>query len=324
MSRFRIARRATTRVTLAALGVLAGALGLAVPIARPAVAATAPALYHCATLPATAPRAGTTVTASTSLGRARVSYRVTTTTATTVPTPGMGLPFPGELRVTDGATSFALPSPSGFAGSAVVQLCLLADGSRPAVLFGAYSGGAHCCFESALFAPRGTRYALALDANLQRIDPVIRYDPNGGLAPAVTGGQLVLKSEDGRFPYQFGCYACTPSPLALYQLRGTRLVDVTSRYPAFARAYLASLGVALRQAESPANADSLFGVVAAYVAQSCTLGSGASAWREVATLERRGLLRDAAYHQAAFVTKGSYVPTLRHFLLSAGYCRGVI
>ena len=323
MPQSRVARRTAVRVGLAALGVLAGALGLAVPIAAPAVAA-APAAYHCAVLPTTAPRAGTTVTVSTSLGRARVTYRATTTTATTVPTPGVGLPFPGVLRVSDGATSSTLAPPKGFSGSAVVQLCALADGSRPAVLLGAYSGGAHCCYESALYAPTRAGYALALDANIRSVSPAIRYDPNGGLAPALTEGHLVMKSGDGRFPYQFGCYACTPSPLALYQLRGARLVDVTSRYPGPARAWLASLKTALRQAEAPGNRGSLFGVLAAYVAQSCTLGSGARAWGEVTTLEHRGLLSDAAYHQAAFVKKGSYVPALRHFLLGAGYCRGVI
>ena len=324
MSRPRVARSAAIRVTIAALGVLAGALGLATPLASPALGAVRPALFRCAALPTLAPRPGSTTTVSTSLGRARVTYRVTTTTTTTVPTPGVGLPFPGVLRVRDGGRSFTLAAPSGFAGSAVVQLCALADGSRPAVLLGAYSGGAHCCFESALYAPTRARYALALEASIQSIRPAIRYDPNGGLAPAVTQGHLVLKSGDGRFPYQFGCYACTPSPLALYQLRGARLVDVTARYPGPARAWLASLKSALRQAESPANAGSLFGVLAAFVAQSCTLGSGARAWREVTTLEHRGLLGDAAYHQAAFVKKGSYVPALRHFLLTTGYCRNVI
>ncbi|MHB1568750.1 MAG: hypothetical protein ACYC0H_06055 [Solirubrobacteraceae bacterium] len=301
-----------------------GAVGLAVPMASTAVAAAHPAFFRCAKLPATAPRAGITTTVSTSLGATNVTYRATSRTATTVPAPGVGLPFPGMLRVSSGATSTTLPSPSGFAGSAVVQLCALADGSRPAVLLGAYSGGAHCCFESALYAPAGPGYVLALDANLQSVRPAIRYDPNGGLAPAVTGGDVVLKSADGRFPYRFGCYACTPSPLVLYQLRGAHIVDVTSLYPALARRYLTSLTEALRQSESPGNSSSLFGVLAAFVAQSCTLGSGARAWREVTSLELRGLLSDTAYHQAAFVKNGAYVPALRRFLLAAGYCRGTI
>ena len=282
--------------------------------------------YDCATVPSTvaAPSPGAVLVTTARLDRAVVTYRAVVASSTTVPSPGLGLPYPGTLRVSEGGHSTTLPAPSGFAGSAVVQLCALADGARPAVLLGGYSGGAHCCFLSTLYAPSGRGYRVVLAASIQSVRPAVRYDPNEGMVPAISDGALVLESADGTFAYEFGCYACTPTPLTLYQLRGTRLVEVARRYPALMRANRASLALALRQSESPANAGSIFGVLAAYVAESCTLGSGRGAWALVTRLERRGLLGDAAYHQAAFVTRGSYVPTLRRVLLQRGYCRGVI
>ena len=320
----------TTRTTIARAG-LSGALLLGA--AATVVSGVGPANavgtrgFDCATIPTQPVAAGDSVTVSARLGAYTASYSATRTSPTTVPVPSYGLPYPGTLSVTGPATHATLSRPAGFAGSSVVQLCAVRDGKgAPAVLVGAYTGGAHCCSVTALYAPTASgRYAVAFSATLHAFHPALAYDLNQGLVPRDVGGATLLESADGDFAYRFGCYACTPTPVHLLSLSGTHLSDVSADHAAFIEANAATLWGAVRQNETPASQyTGLFGALAAWTAEECEVGHGLAAWTQVESLAQRGLLSDAHYHVAAFVTAGSYVPTLRSFLSAHGYCRGQI
>ncbi len=309
----------------AVLAVLTCAAGVTpLVVSGPALAASAPSGYSCAKVPVTPVRAGQAASLEVALQGVHLTYR-TVGTATTIPVPGVGLPFPGTLTLVDGGHRATLVEPGGFAGSALIQLCLVdAGGAGPAVLMGTYTGGAHCCMESALYAaPRAAAYRLILDENLHFGHPSIPYDINQGMVPQRVAGRTVLLGADGTFAYRFGCYACTPTPVHLFVLKGLRLVDVTSQETAFVAAQAASLWKAVRSSEGgPASDSALFGTLAAWVADECSIGRGAHAWSVATGLGARGLLSDARYHQAAFVKHGHYLSDLRAFLTHQGYCAG--
>ncbi len=320
----------TPRPTLAAAGLsLALVLASAVSVgagAAGARAAVAPG-FACAAIPTAPVAAGASVTVSARLGGYVARYRATRSSPTTVPVPSEGLPYPGTLSVTGPSTDVTLARPAGFAGASVAQLCAVRDGPRaPAVLVGAYTGGAHCCYVTSLYAPtRAGAYAVALSATLHAFSPRVAYDLNQGLVPTTVDGATLLESADGDFAYQFGCYACTPTPVHLLALSGARLADVSAAHRAFVEAHAAMLWSAVRENETPASLYSgLFGALAAWTAEECEVGHGLAAWTQVESLAQRGLLSDAHYHAAAFVTTGSYVPTLRSFLSAHGYCAGQI
>jgi hypothetical protein len=318
------------RRAVAARLALTAALGLGALVAGSAAAAPAgasPRGFACATIPTQPVAAGATVSVSARLGGFTVTYGATRTSPTTVPVPSYGLPYPGTLSVIGPSTHDTLARPAGFAGASVVQLCAVRDGpGSPAVLVGAYTGGAHCCFITTLDAPAASgAYAVAFSATLRSFHPALAYDLNQGLVPKRVGGKTLLESADGDFAYQFGCYACTPTPVHLLALSGARVTDVSSAHPAFVGANASLLWTAVRQNETPASGYSgLFGALAAWTAEECEVGHGLAAWTQVESLAQRGLLSDARYHSAAFVTSGSYVPTLKSFLSAHGYCRGQI
>ncbi len=321
----------TTRTTIARAGLaltllLGAAVAATAPAAAPALAAASRG-FDCATIPTQPVAAGASVSVSARLGAYTARYSATRTSPTTVPVPSDGLPYPGTLSVTGPGTRATLSRPAGFAGSSVVQLCAVRDGSgAPAVLVSAYTGGAHCCVITSLYAPTASGgYEVALSATLHAFRPAIAYDLNQGLVPKSVDGATLLESADGDFAYRFGCYACTPTPVHLLALSGTRLTDVSSAHPSFVEANASLLWSAVRQNETPASQYSgLFGALAAWTAEECEVGHGLAAWTQVESLAQRGLLSDARYHAAAFVTTGSYVPSLRSFLADHGYCRNQI
>ena len=107
--------------------------------------------------------------------------------------------------------------------------------------------------------------------------------------------------------------------------RPNRLVDVSSRFASVISSDATQLWRGVVANETPASQYSgLFGDLAAWVGEECTIDAGTLAWRRVERLQREGVLSDSRYHDAAFVTRGSFVPALRSFLLSHGYCHGVL
>ena len=140
-------------------------------------------------------------------------------------------------------------------------------------------------------------------------------------APAAAIALSTSASSDGVFPYYFGCYACTPAPIRLEAFHGRGLVDVTAQHPDFVEANARRLWRSVAAGENGGDGYySMFGTLAAWTAEECTIGRGASAWSRVRGLQRRGVLSDQHYYRGTFMTKGSFVPTLKSFLFKNGYC----
>lgn len=323
-------RRYLRPLVLTVLVTLLGVPGMSA--AGAAAKGVSGAAYVCARVPATVtPGHGFSV--STHLAQTVIHFDAPA--SVTVPTPYGGVPGNGVLHVNFVGESLSpetLHLPSSLSGSALTSLCLLPSSFAPAILVETYSGGAHCCVESVLYAKDSAKsaYRISLLEAISTTAKVvggsrIPYDPNQGLTLRTLQGRTVLLGGDGNFPYTFGCYACTPSPLVISALVGSRVLNVSSQFPTVMRGDAAVLWGDVRASLSSSGGyASLFGSLAAWTADECTLGEGASAWREVTSLAKKGLLSDARYHQAIFLPKGYYLPDLDHFLLSSGYCHGQI
>jgi hypothetical protein len=121
-------------------------------------------------------------------------------------------------------------------------------------------------------------------------------------------------SEDGRFRYVFGCGACTPGPIQIWQDRQGALVDVTRHVPRLIRRDAAIwLRLFRREATTPYGAD---GVLAAWVADEELLHRGGAAWAYVHREGRAGLLTKTG---SGFSKPTAYYSQLHRFLKRLGY-----
>jgi hypothetical protein len=265
---------------------------------------------------------------STTFSGYRATYATSLPVTTTDPTLS-GMPFPGVLTLTHGTQHWTLARPAGQRIGQLGGICVIRfkSESHPAVMVEGFSGGAHCCMVPVLYSFDATTstYAKVLDMSAAKFTGAMKFDPNDGYVAKTVGGQVVLETGDGVFPYYFGCYACTPAPIHLEVLRGPRLVDVTGEHPQFVEANAHQLWISVVSEENGADGYyGLFGSLAAWTAEQCTIGRGASAWSQVRVLESKGVLSDQHYYQGTFMTRGSFVPTLKAFLMKNGYCRGQI
>jgi hypothetical protein len=242
------------------------------------------------------------------------TYTATLPVTTSDPTLS-GMPFPGLLTLTHGAQHWTLARPVGQRIGQLGGICVIRfkSESHPAVMVPVlYS-----------FDATTSTYAKVLDLSAANFKSALKFDPNDGYVAKTVGGQVVLETGDGAFPYYFGCYACTPAPIHLEVLRGPRLVDVTGEHPQFVESNARQLWSSVASEENGADGYfGLFGSLAAWTAEQCTIGRGASAWSQVQVLQSKGVLSDQHYYRGTFMTKGSFVPTLKSFLLKNGYCRG--
>jgi hypothetical protein len=260
----------------------------------------------------------------------RAVFAATATKENTIPYVPSGMPFTGELSVTRGTRTWRLPTPSVTKDYQIDSLCVIsfAEGGSPAVLTEGYSGGAHCCELPVLYSLRAStdRFIKVLDLTPTNVKYALAFDDNGGFRPMLVGSQVLLRTEDDRFAYTFGCYACTPMPIVLDAFDVTHLVDVTDRYPTLIRHEAASLLAQATQFAKGEQSPSLsgigpFGALAAWVADECAIDRGAQAWRTVLAFQAAGQLSDKVYYSDTMI-KGSYVAQLRKFLLMGDYCTG--
>ncbi len=271
---------------------------------------------------------GHTGSTSTAFGGYTATYTATLPVTTTDPALS-GMPFPGVLTLTHGAEHWALAHPDGASIGQLGGICVIRfkGESRPAVMVEGFSGGAHCCMVPVLYSFDATTstYAKVLDMSAANFKSAMKFDPNDGYVAKTVGGQVVLETGDGVFPYYFGCYACTPAPIHLEVWGPRGMLDVTGQHPQFVEANAHQLWSGVVSEENGADGYyGLFGSLAAWTAEECTIGRGASAWSQVQVLQSKGVLSDKHYYQGTFMTKGSFVPTLRSFLLKHGYCGGQI
>ena len=157
-------------------------------------------------------------------------------------------------------------------------------------------------------------YRLIVNENLHSGTPTLAYDPNLGMVPRDVGSMTLLEGADGRFACEFGCYACTPVPIRYFSLEGSTVVDVSAHYGTAIGVNAASLWQAIKEnMTSHSDYSGLFGTLAAWTAEECAIGRGASARATVRGLSAKGELSDNRYHRVAFVSRGSFVPSLRSF-----------
>ncbi len=271
-------------------------------------------------------KSGPTFSLTATIGATRVAFH-----ATRVSTQGLPRATDGSLAISFGSKRWTVPTVAFADGSGLIanpggdQLCLLrvAAGLRPSVLLQSYSGGAHCCFLPVLYtyAKTSDRYRLTARATLTESgSPVAAlppYNPNGGVAPRLEQGQLVLLSNDGRFPYQFACFACSSAPILLMSIDTGRFVNVTRRYPAAIAADAAAQMQAVR--EDLAHHTEVLGVVPAWVADECMLGRQAQAYATVDRMLRAGNF-SPKLGPGFDGTGAAFVTNLHRFLIRTGYC----
>jgi len=188
-------------------------------------------------------------------------------------------PVAGSDSCSDGYCSFLA---SGKRKSALQVVDLNGDG-EPEVLVDAYSGGAHCCALTELFAFNGSGYA---GSEL--------YWGNTGyeLQDLDADGKPELVGYDDAFAGAFSSYAASffPPRVVDYDpaVNGA-LRDVTTRFPALIRKNRGQALHALRRARR-AHYETL-GVVAAYVADLYLLGDAAHVRPYLRRARSRGDLR---------------------------------
>lgn len=91
-----------------------------------------------------------------------------------------------------------------------------------------YTGGAHCCWVSSIaFSTSDHTWALPV-RNTWTSGFRLRHLNNDGV--------VELVASDGRFDYAFGPHAVSAMPVTIHRGEGTRLVDVSTRYPGALRA----------------------------------------------------------------------------------------
>jgi hypothetical protein len=179
------------------------------------------------------------------------------------------------------------------------------DASAPELLVWRHMGGVHCCVTLDV-------YVFAARARPIRVS---KNFGNPGTALRRIGTKLLLVSGDNRFAYAFTSYADSSWPVRVYELIGTRLVDVTRRHHPLVRSE------AQRQwryyLEFVRSGRDARGVLAAWAADECLLGREAYVRRVLPGAVRR-MKPSYAFggpHGAA------YVRALWQFLTRTGYAR---
>jgi hypothetical protein len=188
-------------------------------------------------------------------------------------------PVAGSESCSEGYCSFLA---SGRRTSPLQAVDLNGDG-EPEVLVDVYTGGAHCCALTEIFAFNGTTYA-----------PLEAYWGNTGyeLRDLDGDGRPELSGYDDAFAGAFTAYAASMFPPRVVDydpaVKGG-LRDVTRRFPALIRRNQRSALRALRRARRQ-HYETL-GAVAAYVADLYLLGRADDVGPYLRRARRRGDLR---------------------------------
>ena len=90
----------------------------------------------------------------------------------------------------------------------------------PYVVFEAYEGGAHCCWRY-WFVSLGTHPGRFIEL----------YNERPATFERDKTGRTLVRTLDGAFDYfDELCHACTPFPTVILEVRGRRLIDVSSQF----------------------------------------------------------------------------------------------
>ena len=172
------------------------------------------------------------------------------------------------------------------------------------VMWQAYTGGAHCCFNIQLILPDGPERGIV---SLGNFDMEMMTD-----IPADVDGDgrtdFVLRDND--FLYAFASFAGSFAPPQIWNVEGGRAVNVSaaSRYRAlFVEAMAETRPLCLERRDGERN-----GACAAFVAAAARIGEADRAWVEMLQAYDRAGDGDG---------RGPFPERLRAFLAAHGYLR---
>jgi len=191
----------------------------------------------------------------------------------------------------------------------------------PEVLLSTFTGGAHCCNDTrVLTSDASGKYWREVRLGLSDGGTDFASDP-------LRIGRNVIVGRDDRFLYGFGSYANSWAPARIWQLNGSKFVDV-SHLPEYRPIHRKSLGN-MSSWFSQRNQDEPNGFLAAYVANKSLVGELFDGWDRMLLRydpnEKWGLtVCTAGYDdngscKVKELVYDSYPQALRAFLIETGY-----
>lgn len=175
----------------------------------------------------------------------------------------------------------------------------------PAAVIWLWTGGAHCCTVVHVVALPNGRAA-------------VRNFGDPGAKIVELNGQYVFRSADDRFAYLFTSFAASAFPVQLWRFDGSRLTDVTRRFPGTIAADAAQLwrGVLGQRASR----GEVRGVFAAWAADECELGREDVMASQLASGVADGIFSPPRGEPGG-LAGSEYAAALRSHLRRWGYCR---
>ena len=190
-----------------------------------------------------------------------------------------------------------------------LKLTDLNKDGEPEVLVDLYTGGAHCCSYTQIYAFR------ADPASYRRVK-ASWGDYGYELQDLDRDGMPEFRSADWRFAGAFTAYAASGAPPRVFSFKTGRLTDVTRRYRSLVKSNLKQYLRLYKEWRGKREGD-VRGFLAAYVADKYLLGQGDTAFDLVYAAHRRGELR--ALPGDTSPAGKRYIRSLRIFLRKTGY-----
>lgn len=174
-------------------------------------------------------------------------------------------------------------------GKSIKVIDLDGDG-EPEVVLDLYTGGAHCCVVTEVYALQGPP-ATTIVPSYGRVEHNF-LDPGYRLTDLNGDGVPELKSADGRFNYALSSYVGSGVPVQIWRFQHGDLEDVTGEFPALIRSDSKHWWKVYRRniRRRPPNNDPGLGALAAWAGDEYRLGHGAKVQRELKLALRRGWL----------------------------------
>ena len=170
---------------------------------------------------------------------------------------------------------------------------------EPEVIVDLFSGGAHCCTSSWIYRyqPRPKTYDF-IQVNWRDVGYKLQDLDQDGIPE--------FENADASFAYAFSSFAGSGFPLALWQYRQGRLINVTRRYPKLVYADALRYWQIYERIRSEDR--EVKGILAAYLANKYSLGQADDGWKRVR----------AAYQDK---DREQYFTELHKFLIDRKYDR---
>jgi hypothetical protein len=194
-------------------------------------------------------------------------------------------------------------------GDSLVIHDLDGDG-EPEVLVDLFTGGAHCCTFTQIYAWN--------DADITYVRSKHGWRDSGyTLRDLDNDGKPEFHSYDARFAFEFTAYAFSVFPVQIWRYRDGHLTDVTRRFHRELRRDARMNKRLYRRTRDNSDAD-IRGVLAAYLADKYLLGQGRSGWLLVRRAVRRGEVHKLDRFDSNPAGR-SYLRRLRRFLKRTNY-----